>query len=83
MKVASFNIQKFGQHKLLNPNTLATLVKVQLYDSIRDLIIPSEKHLSNYPQNKDVIVHINKSINERFFPFSSFRPIRLCLAMTS
>eukprot|EP00063_Salmo_salar_P092286 XP_014067121.1 PREDICTED: deoxyribonuclease-1-like isoform X2 [Salmo salar] len=35
MKVASFNIQKFGQHKLLNPNTLATLVKiVSRYDII-------------------------------------------------
>ncbi|XP_045568715.1 deoxyribonuclease gamma isoform X1 [Salmo salar] len=47
MKVASFNIQKFGQRKLSNPNTLATLVKiVSRYDIIVILEVVDESGTS-------------------------------------
>uniref|UniRef100_A0A8C7F2X2 Deoxyribonuclease n=1 Tax=Oncorhynchus kisutch TaxID=8019 RepID=A0A8C7F2X2_ONCKI len=47
MKVASFNIQKFGKRKLSNPNTLATLVKiVSRYDIILILEVVDERGTS-------------------------------------
>uniref|UniRef100_A0A673Z315 Deoxyribonuclease n=1 Tax=Salmo trutta TaxID=8032 RepID=A0A673Z315_SALTR len=47
MKVASFNIQKFGKRKLSNPNTLATLVKiVSRYDIIVILEVVDERGTS-------------------------------------
>ncbi|XP_031681587.1 deoxyribonuclease-1-like isoform X1 [Oncorhynchus kisutch] len=47
MKVASFNIQKFGKRKLSNPNTLATLVKiVSRYDIIVILEVVDKRETS-------------------------------------
>ncbi|KAL0977941.1 hypothetical protein UPYG_G00163580 [Umbra pygmaea] len=57
MKVASFNIQKFGKNKLSDPKVLATLVKIV---SRYDVLVVLEVLDANGKAMKTFLVELNK-----------------------
>ncbi|KAL0977942.1 hypothetical protein UPYG_G00163590 [Umbra pygmaea] len=62
MKVASFNIQKFGKNKLSDPQVLATLVKIV---SRYDMLVVLEVLDANGKAMKTFLVELNKANKDR------------------